>query len=142
MNSLWAAARPPIGPWCRPEDGLFGLLDGIVEDPAIEPIPDTSTPTPRWSSSFPDLALSTLRGYTAYQFANGAAVWSSAGGGSGPRAGTNDGRNRVRHADAGLPDHYERPVLRGPGGPLLAAHRERRALREFYPAVKGTPPTR
>lgn len=41
VNSFWAAARPPVGPWCRPEDGLFGLLDGIVEDPAIEPIPDT-----------------------------------------------------------------------------------------------------
>ena len=41
VNGLWAAARPPVGPWCRPEDGLFGLLDGIVEDPAMEPIPDT-----------------------------------------------------------------------------------------------------
>lgn len=75
MNSLWAAARPPIGPWYRPEDGLFGLLDGIVEDPAIEPIPDSFYANAPLVFFFPDLALSTLRGYKAYQFLNGAAVW-------------------------------------------------------------------
>ena len=75
VNSFWAAARPPIGPWCRPEDGLFGLLDGIVEDPAIEPIPDTFYANAPLVYFFPDLALSTLRGYKAYQFASGAAVW-------------------------------------------------------------------
>jgi uncharacterized protein (DUF608 family) len=75
VNSLWAAARPPIGPWCRPEDGLFGLLDGIVEDPAIEPIPDTFYANAPLVFFFPDLARSTLRGYKAYQFASGAAVW-------------------------------------------------------------------
>jgi len=66
VNSFWAAARPPIGPWCRPEDGLFGLLDGIVEDPAIEPIPDTFYANAPLVFFFPDLALSTLRGYKAY----------------------------------------------------------------------------
>ena len=75
VNSLWAAARPPIGPWCNTKDGLFGLLDGIVEDPAIEPIPDTFYANAPLVYFFPDLALSTLRGYKAYQFANGAAVW-------------------------------------------------------------------
>lgn len=75
VNSFWAAARPPIGPWCDPKDGLFGLLDGIVEDPAIEPIPDTFYANAPLVYFFPDLALSTLRGYKAYQFANGAAVW-------------------------------------------------------------------
>jgi uncharacterized protein (DUF608 family) len=75
INSLWAAARPPIGPWCRQEDGLFGLMDGIVEDPAIEPIPDTFYANAPLVYFFPDLALSTLRGYKAYQFATGAAVW-------------------------------------------------------------------
>ena len=75
INSFWAAARPPVGPWCRPEDGLFGLMDGIVEDPAIEPIPDTFYANAPLVFFFPDLALSTLRGYKAYQFASGAAVW-------------------------------------------------------------------
>jgi non-lysosomal glucosylceramidase len=75
INSFWAAARPPVGPWCRPEDGLFGLLDGIIEDPAIEPIPDTFYANAPLVYFFPDLAVSTLRGYKAYQFASGAAVW-------------------------------------------------------------------
>ncbi|HWD18991.1 MAG TPA: GH116 family glycosyl hydrolase [Verrucomicrobiae bacterium] len=75
VNSFWAAARPPVGPWCRPEDGLFGLLDGIVEDPAMEPIPDTFYANAPLVYFFPDLALSTLRAYKAYQFASGAAVW-------------------------------------------------------------------
>ncbi len=75
VNSFWAAARPPVGPWCNPKDGLFGLLDGIVEDPAIEPIPDTFYANAPLVYFFPDLALSTLRGYKAYQFASGAAVW-------------------------------------------------------------------
>ena len=94
VNSFWAAARPPVGPWCRPEDGLFGLLDGIVEDPAIEPIPDTFYANAPLVYFFPDLALSTLRGYKAYQFASGAAVWIWGGvvgaaiGGYGMTAGT------------------------------------------------------
>jgi uncharacterized protein (DUF608 family) len=75
VNSFWAAARPPVEPWCRPEDGLFGMMDGIVEDPAMEPIPDTFYANVPLVYFFPELALSTLRGYKAYQFANGAAVW-------------------------------------------------------------------
>lgn len=75
VNSLWAVARPPIGPWCRPEDGLFGMIDGIVEDPAVEPMPDTFYANAPIVFFFPDLALSTMRGYKAYQFSNGAAPW-------------------------------------------------------------------
>lgn len=75
VNSLWAAAKPPIGPWCRPDDGLFGLLDGIIECPAVEPIPDSFYANAPLVYFFPELALSTLRGYKAYQFANGAVAW-------------------------------------------------------------------
>lgn len=75
VNSLWAVARPPVGPWCRPEDGLFGMIDGIVEDPAVEPMPDTFYANAPIVYFFPDLALSTMRGYKAYQFTNGAAPW-------------------------------------------------------------------
>ncbi len=75
VNSLWAVARPPIGPWCRPEDGLFGMIDGIIEDPAVEPMPDSFYANAPLAYFFPELALSTMRGYKAYQFYNGAAPW-------------------------------------------------------------------
>ncbi len=75
VNSLWAQGRPPVGPWCDPKDGLFGMLDGIVEVPAVEPMPDTFYANAPIVYFFPDLALSTMRGYKNYQFTNGAAPW-------------------------------------------------------------------
>ena len=124
INSLWAAARPPIGPWCRVEDGLFGMMDGIVENPAIEPIPDTFYANAPLVFFFPDLALSTLRGYKAYQFPNGAAPWVFGGivgqsaGGYEVTAGT-----EFAMPTPGIPDDDERPLLCGYGGSLLAADR-------------------
>jgi hypothetical protein len=87
VNSLWAQARPPIGPWCDPKQGLFGMIDGIVEVPAVEPMPDTFYANAPIVYFFPDLALSTMRGYKAYQFTNGAAPWVFGGvvGGCAPR---------------------------------------------------------
>ncbi len=75
VNSLWSQARPPVGPWCDPKQGLFGMIDGIVEDPAVEPMPDTFYANAPIVYFFPDLALSTMRGYKAYQFTNGSAPW-------------------------------------------------------------------
>ena len=75
VNSLWAQAKPPIGPWCDPKQGLFAMIDGIVEVPAVEPMPDTCYANAPIVYFFPDLALSTLRGYKAYQFTDGAAPW-------------------------------------------------------------------
>ena len=37
--SLWAAAKPPIGDWCRPEDGLYGMNESPRECPQMECIP-------------------------------------------------------------------------------------------------------
>ena len=94
VNSLWAATRPPIGPWCDPKDGLFGMIDGLVEDPGMEPLPDTFYANAPIVYFFPDLAHSTLRGYKAYQFTNGQAPWVFGGiiggakGGYEPTAGT------------------------------------------------------
>ncbi|HXW14176.1 MAG TPA: GH116 family glycosyl-hydrolase [Terriglobia bacterium] len=75
VNSLWAQGKPPVGPWCDPQQGLFGMIDGIVEVPAVEPMPDTFYANAPIVFFFPDLALSTLRGYKAYQFTDGAAPW-------------------------------------------------------------------
>jgi uncharacterized protein (DUF608 family) len=74
-DSLWAAAKPPIGEWCRPEDGLFATFESPRESPQLECIPVSFCGNMPVVYFFPDLALSTLRGYKAYQFPDGAAPW-------------------------------------------------------------------
>jgi uncharacterized protein (DUF608 family) len=137
VNSFWAAARPPIGPWCRPEDGLFGLLDGIVEDPAIEPIPDTFYANAPLVFFYPDLALSTLRGYKAYQFASGAAVWIW-GGVVGAAIG---GYEMTAGTEMAMPTPGYQTTTNGPCyvdmiDRYLQRTGDRAALEEFYSAAK------
>ena len=138
VNSLWAAARPPIGPWCDPKQGLFGMLDGIVEDPAVEPMPDTFYANPPIVYFFPDLALSTMRGYKAYQFTNGAAVWifggvvGAAKGGyeatAGPEMASPTPGYQATTTGPSYVDMVDRYWLRT---------RDDEVLREFYPSVKS-----
>lgn len=137
VNSFWAAARPPVGPWCKPEDGLFGLLDGIVEDPAIEPIPDTFYANAPLVYFFPDLALSTLRGYKAYQFANGAAVWIW-GGVVGAAVG---GYEMTAGTEMAMPTPGYQTTTNGPCfvdmiDRYLQRTGDRRVLDEFYSSAK------
>jgi len=138
INSLWATARPPIGPWCIPEEGLFGLLDGIVEDPAVEPIPDTFYANAPLVFFFPDAALSSLHGYKAYQFANGASVWiwggivGEAEGGYEVTAGT----------EFAMPTPGYQTTTNGPcfvdliDRYLQRMGNKKALIEEFYPAVK------
>jgi uncharacterized protein (DUF608 family) len=137
VNSFWAVARPPIGPWCKPEDGLFGLLDGLIEDPAIEPIPDTFYANAPLVYFFPDLALSTLRGYKAYQFANGAAVWIW-GGVFGAAIG---GYERSAGTEMAMPTPGYQTTTNGPCyvdmiDRYVQRTGDRKALDEFYDSAK------
>jgi uncharacterized protein (DUF608 family) len=137
INSLWATVRPPIGPWCIPEEGLFGLIDGIVEDPAVEPIPDTFYANAPLVFFFPDVALSTLHGYTAYQFANGAAVWiwggvvGEAEGGYEQTAG-----NEFASPTPGYQTTTNGPCFVDLIDRYLQRTGNHAAVEEFYPAVK------
>ena len=72
---MWADAKPPIGDWCRKEDGLFGMNESPRECPQIECIPCSFYGNIPLVYFFPELALSTLRGYKAYQYPDGAAPW-------------------------------------------------------------------
>jgi uncharacterized protein (DUF608 family) len=72
---MWAAAKPSIGDWCRKEDGLFGMNESPRECPQIECIPCSFYGNLPLVYFFPELALSTLRGYKAYQYPDGAAPW-------------------------------------------------------------------
>lgn len=74
-TSFWAMTKPPIGPWCKPEDGLFGLNEDPRHCPQIECLPCSYYGNYPLVLFFPQLALSTLRGYKAYQFEDGQPTW-------------------------------------------------------------------
>ena len=74
-TTVWGQAKPPIGDWCRPEDGLFGMNESPRWCPQIECIPCGFYGNLPVVYFFPELALSTLRGYKAYQYPDGAAPW-------------------------------------------------------------------
>jgi non-lysosomal glucosylceramidase len=130
---LWAVARPPIGKWCRQEDGLFAMSESPRECPQMECIPCSFYGNIPIVYFFPDLALSTLRGYKAYQFPDGAAPWIF-GGCTGrpstegtemamPNRGYQTTTNGISYAD--MVDKY---WLRSG---------EDEILKEFYPSVKN-----
>ena len=74
-NSLWAQAKEPVGNWCRQEDGLFGMIESARWAPQVECIPCSFYGNLPLVYFFPELALSTLRGYKAYQYPDGQVPW-------------------------------------------------------------------
>ncbi len=74
-DGLWAQAKPPIPEWVRQEDGLFGMNECPRGCPQIECIPCSFYGNQPLVYFFPELALSTLRGYRGYQFEDGAPPW-------------------------------------------------------------------
>ena len=73
--SIWGQAQAPLGDWCAPEDGLIGLNECPRGCPQIECLPCSFYGNIRLVYFFPEAALSTLRGYKAYQFADGRPPW-------------------------------------------------------------------
>ena len=73
--SIWGQSRPPIGAWCEEEDGLFGLNECPRGCPQIECLPCSFYGNIPLVYFFPEAALSTLRGYKAYQFEDGRPPW-------------------------------------------------------------------
>lgn len=74
-TAFWASARSPIGSWCRPEDGLFGMNEDPRNCPQIECVPCSFYGNYPLVYFFPQLVLSTLRGYRAYQYDDGEVAW-------------------------------------------------------------------
>ncbi len=69
--SMWAQAKPPIGDWCKPEDGLFALEEAPRSCPHVTTLSNWALAGPLLSFFFPELALSGMRAYRATQKANG-----------------------------------------------------------------------
>jgi uncharacterized protein (DUF608 family) len=70
-NALWAVAKPPIGAWCRTEDGLLGMIGDPRDCPLMEGIDEAFYGNIPLVYFFPEMALSTLRGWKAYQNPDG-----------------------------------------------------------------------
>ncbi len=74
-DGMWAQKKDPLPGWVREQDGLFGLNECPRGCPQIECIPCSFYGNQPLVYFFPELALSTLRGYKGYQYPDGAPVW-------------------------------------------------------------------
>ena len=74
-TAVWAQAKPPVGDWCKPEDGVFAMNEAPRACPQMECIPCTFYGNLPIVYFFPQLALSNLRAHKAYQLPNGRPAW-------------------------------------------------------------------
>jgi len=74
-TSIWGQAKAPVGDWCREEDGLFALNECPRGCPQFECIPCSFYGNIPVVYFYPKAALSTLRGYKAYQYEDGRPPW-------------------------------------------------------------------
>lgn len=130
--SLWAAAKPPLGDWCHKEDGLFGMNESPRECPQMECIPCSFYGNIPIVSFFPEAALSTLRGYKAYQYPDGAAPWIFGG---------CTGKPATEGTEMAMPNRGYQTTSNGSCYVDLVDRYWLRTgrdeiLREFYPSVK------
>jgi uncharacterized protein (DUF608 family) len=136
-TSYWAVAQEPIGKWCRAEDGLYGMSECPRECPQIECIPCSFYGNVPIVYFFPDLALSTLRGYKAYQYDNGAPPWIFGG----CTGGAAEGYSATDPCDMVTPSPGYQNALNGPCYVDMFDRYWQRTkddaiLREFYPSIK------
>jgi uncharacterized protein (DUF608 family) len=136
-TGYWAAAKPPIGEWCRDEDGLFGMNECPRECAQIECIPCTFYGNIPLVYFFPDLALSTLRGYKAYQYPDGGPPWIF-GGITGEVV---EGGHSTDGCDMATPSPGYQSTLNGPAYVAIFDRYWQRSgdaeiMREFYDSIK------
>ena len=81
-TSVWGQAKPPIGDWCGPEDGLFSMNESPRACPQMDCTPCGFYGNWPVVYFFPDAALANLRAYQAYQYPDGRTSWLFGGGAS------------------------------------------------------------
>jgi uncharacterized protein (DUF608 family) len=131
-DGLWAQAKPPLGKWVRREDGLFGMIESPRSCPQVECIPCSLFGNIPLVYFFPELALSTLRGYKNYQFSDGQVPWNFGGctTGTPPLDFASPGRPyQVASSDVAMVEMVDKLWLRSGDDAVL---------KEFYDAVKRT----
>ncbi len=131
-DGMWAQKQKNLLNWVRADSGLFGLNECPRGCPQIECIPCSFYGNQPLVYFFPQLALSTLRGYKHYQYPDGAAVWIF-GGCTGntppidfanPTKGYQFTTNGISLAT--MVDRYW----------LCYGQKDKEFLKEFYPIVK------
>ena len=136
-TSFWAVAQEPLGKWCREEDGLYGMSECPRECPQIECLPCSFYGNIPLVYFFPDLALSTLRGYKAYQYEDGAPPWIFGG----CTRGAAEGYTPTDPCDMATPTPGVQNTLNGPCYVDMFDRYWQRTgndevLKEFYPSIK------
>jgi uncharacterized protein (DUF608 family) len=136
-TGYWAVAKPPIGEWCRAEDGLFGMSECPRECPQIECIPCSFYGNIPLVYFFPDLARSTLRGYKAYQYPDGGPPWIFGG----ITGAVPDGGRATDPCDMATPSPGYQSTMNGPCYiDMFDRYWQRTGdhsiLEEFYPSLK------
>ncbi|MCR4413337.1 MAG: GH116 family glycosyl-hydrolase [Thermoguttaceae bacterium] len=131
-TGMWAQAGPPLPDWVRAEDGLFGMNECPRGCPQIECIPCSFYGNQPVVYFFPELALSTLRGYKAYTSKDGVPPWIF-GGCTGQSAPID-----FNHPTRGYQWASNGISVTAMVDRFLMCHDtpDRRYLREFYPVVK------
>ncbi len=132
--SVWGQAEKPIGDWCNVDDGLFGLNECPRGCPQIECIPCSFYGNIPLVYFFPDAALSTLRGYKAYQFEDGRPPWIFGG------CTANEKANKQPY-DIAAPDKGYQTVLNGACYLVMADRYWQRTgddafIKEFWDSLK------
>jgi len=131
-DGYWAQKRPPIPEWVREEDGLFGMNECPRGCPQIECIPCSFYGSLPIAYFFPEIELSTLRGYKGYQFEDGAPTWIFGG-----------CTGRTPYIDFAYPTRGYQFATNGISlaalvDQFIMCHDtpDKRYLKEFYPMVK------
>ena len=135
-DGLWAQAKPPIGDWCAPADGVFGMSESPRGCAQMECIPCSFLGGIPLTYFFPRLALSTLRALKALQFPDGQVAFS---------LGSTTGREKSPPCELSIPSRgYEKKPQTLLDGSCYAGMVDRlwrctgdeAILRELYDSVK------
>jgi uncharacterized protein (DUF608 family) len=132
-DGLWAQKKSPLPDWVAEEDGLYGLIECPRGCPQFECIPCSFYGDAPLVYFFPQLAMSTFRGYKGYQFPDGAPPWIFGGctGGTPPIDFANTTRGYQFATNgislAAMLDRYY----------LCYGDKDPGFIKDFYPALKS-----
>jgi uncharacterized protein (DUF608 family) len=126
-DGLWAQKTPAMPAWVDAEDGLFGLNESPRACPQMECLPCSFYGSLPLVYFFPELQLSTIRAYKAYQASDGCPPWIFGGNVGLARPNWNQYQASTNGISlAGIVDRFV----------LCRDTEDKKYTREFYPMIK------